>query len=67
MDKEEAYDSKINPLMARIIAICKEHKIPMVASFGLDYEEGGLSESSATTGEVFGIAAGLSFQMANGL
>lgn len=32
-NKETVYDEQINPLMAQIIAICKEHKIPMVASF----------------------------------
>lgn len=35
MTKEEAYDAKINPLMAQIIAVCKEHKIPLLASFNL--------------------------------
>lgn len=40
MTKEEAYDSLINPLMAQIIAICKEHRIPVLASFTLDAESG---------------------------
>lgn len=40
MTKEEAYDVLINPLMAQIIAICKEHKIPVLASFTLDLEDG---------------------------
>ncbi|MBR8135115.1 hypothetical protein [Burkholderia cenocepacia] len=31
--KEQIYDRQISPLMTRIIAICKEHKIPIVASF----------------------------------
>jgi hypothetical protein len=31
--KEEVYDAEINPLMAKIIAICKEHRIPLVAQF----------------------------------
>ncbi|KVC49876.1 hypothetical protein WS58_06300 [Burkholderia pseudomultivorans] len=31
--KEQIYDEQISPLMAQIIAICKEHKIPVVASF----------------------------------
>lgn len=35
MTREEAYDSKVNPLMAQIIAICKEHGIPMLCSFYL--------------------------------
>lgn len=38
--KEEIYDAQINPLMAQIIAICKEHKIPVLASFTLDFDEG---------------------------
>ena len=42
--KERAYDEQINPLMAHIIQICKEHNIPFVASFQLataeDDEEG---------------------------
>jgi hypothetical protein len=32
-DNEAIYDEQINPLMAQIIAICKEHGIPMLASF----------------------------------
>jgi len=31
--KEQVYDEEINPLMARIIEICKEHKMAFVASF----------------------------------
>ena len=33
--KEKIYDSEINPLMATIIAVCKQHKIPLIADFGL--------------------------------
>lgn len=33
MTQEEIYDSKISPLMTQIIAICKEHKMPMIACF----------------------------------
>lgn len=40
MTKEEAYDTQISPLMAQIIAICKEHKIAHVCSFSLDFESG---------------------------
>lgn len=32
-DLEAVYDEQISPLMAQIIAICKEHGMPMVASF----------------------------------
>ncbi len=36
MSKESIYDERINPLMAQIIEICKEHKIAMLADFMLD-------------------------------
>ena len=32
-DKESVYDELISPLMTQIIAICKEHQIPLVAQF----------------------------------
>jgi hypothetical protein len=32
-DLESVYDEQINPLMARIIAICKANRLPMFASF----------------------------------
>lgn len=32
-NKEDIYDNEISPLMRQIIGICKEHGIPMVASF----------------------------------
>lgn len=38
--KETIYDEQINPLMAQILAICKEHNIEMVASFALDDGDG---------------------------
>ena len=34
--REDIYNTQINPLMTRIIELCKEHDIPMVASFQLD-------------------------------
>lgn len=37
--KEQAYDEHISPLMTKIIALCKEHGIPVVAKFQLDYDE----------------------------
>jgi hypothetical protein len=41
-DKEAIYDEKIAPLMGQIIAICKEHDMPMVAQFQYaDTEENG--------------------------
>lgn len=30
---EDVYDEEIAPLMSRIIEICKEHKLPMFATF----------------------------------
>lgn len=35
--KEAVYDEQIAPLMTKIIAICNEHQIPMVAQF--QYED----------------------------
>lgn len=34
--KEEVYDSLIEPLMRRILAICKARRITVIADFGLD-------------------------------
>lgn len=34
--KEQIYDEQIDPLMRQVIAICKEHKIAMIADFALD-------------------------------
>lgn len=41
-DKESVHDNQIAPLMTQIIAICKEHNIPMLATFNYrcDAEEG---------------------------
>ncbi len=36
--KEAVYDNQIAPLMAQIIALCKEHKINMIADFCLGPE-----------------------------
>lgn len=33
MSKEQVYDERIAPLMEQIIAICKEHKIAVLANF----------------------------------
>lgn len=40
-DKETIYDEQIEPLMAEIIRICKEHKIAMLADFALGADEDG--------------------------
>lgn len=34
-DAEAAYDEKIFPLMAQILDVCKQHEIPMLATFQL--------------------------------
>lgn len=36
MTKEQIYDKQINPLVAQITELCKEHKINAHASFFLD-------------------------------
>jgi hypothetical protein len=38
-DMEKVYDEKIDPLMKQIIALCKEHKIPIIACFQLDFTD----------------------------
>lgn len=38
MNKEEIYDTHIQPLMAEIIGICKANGIAMVASFSIPTE-----------------------------
>ena len=43
-DLEVVYDEQINPLMAKIIAICKEHNMPMLASFQYAAKEVGKSD-----------------------
>lgn len=37
--QEAIYDEKISPLMAKIIEICKEHEIPMMATFQYEWHE----------------------------
>jgi hypothetical protein len=46
-DKEIIYDENIAPLMSKIISICKENDINMVASFQLQ------SENETDNGEHF--------------
>jgi len=45
INKEPIYDEQIAPLMTKIIKICKDHDIPLVASFQLT--DGPLSEEEA--------------------
>ena len=37
-DLEQVYDEQINPLMDKIIAICKDNKLPFVATFQCNSE-----------------------------
>lgn len=39
MNKEQIYDTQINPLMAQIIAICQANKISMLATFAIPTPE----------------------------
>jgi len=45
-DKEAIYDEQIAPLMSQIIAVCKEHGIPVVAQF--QYAEDGYCTTRIT-------------------
>ena len=58
--REEVYDSRIAPLMAEIIAICKASKIPLIANFNLDNDGDGLQCTTL-------IAAGVSIEDVAGL
>lgn len=43
-DLESVYDQQISPLMQQIINICKEHKMPVIASFAYaNTEENGVA------------------------
>lgn len=39
MSIEQVYDERVSPLMTQIIAICKEHKIAMVAQFAIPIQD----------------------------
>jgi len=39
MSKEQIYDSEINPLMSKVIEICKANKIAMMATFDVPSDE----------------------------
>ena len=50
--REAIYDEEIAPLMGKIIAICKEHEIPMVADFQLNDDRERCSELNEDGDEV---------------
>ena len=39
MNKEQVYDERISPLMKKVLDICREHGIAMLATFDLPTEE----------------------------
>ena len=41
MNKEQAYDEQISPLMQQIIEVCKEKGIAMIASFDIAHDGAG--------------------------
>jgi hypothetical protein len=43
-DLEAVYDEQIAPLMTKVIAVCKEHGIPMFASFAYARRDDGSEE-----------------------
>ena len=55
-DKESVYDEQISPLMTQIIAICKEHQLPMVADFQYSNDEENGPAHCTTTLPFKGIA-----------
>jgi len=38
-NKEQIYDAQINPLMAQIIEVCRQHQIAFVAAFSIPTAE----------------------------
>lgn len=55
-DKEVVHDELIFPLMEQIIAICREHQIPMLCSFlyGVQGDDDNQRRSFSTTHQHFG-------------
>jgi hypothetical protein len=47
-DLERVYDDEIAPLMTRIIAVCKEHRMPMIASFAYKNTDEGIDFCSTS-------------------
>lgn len=48
MNKEQAYDSLISPLMLKIISICREQGIAMMASFDIAHDGEGPNGEDCT-------------------
>lgn len=47
MEKEQIYDEQISPLVKKINALCKEHKLSTLMVFGIGSEE--TPEATCTT------------------
>lgn len=52
--REEKYDEHIAPLMSKIIKLCQEHDIPMIASFQLNDDRKNGEDTHEETGEELG-------------
>ena len=52
-DLEKVYDEQIAPLMTQIINICKEHKLPMFASFLYKNDSENEDDGCCTTNLMF--------------
>lgn len=63
-DFETVYDEQIAPLMSRIIDICKEHGIPMLASFAYRCDEYGEHDCCTTFLSDYRYPAPASFRQA---
>lgn len=50
-DLEKVYDEEIAPIMTKLIGICKQHKLPMFATFF--YFSSGEEDSFCTTNLLF--------------
>lgn len=48
-DSEAAYDEHVAPLMKKVIALCKEHRIPVFATFQLTSNDDGNDVLLCTT------------------
>jgi hypothetical protein len=49
LDREAVYDNQVFPLMGEIIDLCKEHDIPLLASFQYDDRSDPEDSSACTT------------------
>lgn len=54
-DLEAVYDEKINPLMAQVIAICNEHRIPLLCSFQYSANDSGTDDAGRAFCSTFGV------------